>query len=513
MMTIDFKAKIRPHRSYNGDKDKFNPENRSLRLFESDRGRIINSAAIRRLQQKTQVFPLERNAAVRSRLTHSMEVQQVGRFISQQIIEKLNKQGKLEAHGLAGLERQFESIVEMSCLMHDVGNPSFGHFGEAAMNQWFSENIRSLFLRKDLEEYKVGDEKSEYSGIKALKQDLTSFEGNAQALRIVQSLLSLNLTYSQISGIIKYTRRGDETKPEENDGKSYLKKKVGFYLSEAPFMTDVRQTLDMGEGCRSPFAYIMEAADDISYCIADIEDAVEKGVLKFDELLAKLEEEYQAFVNNPKFNIEGDDVKLMETLIAKNRRRYDMTKIEGDFFVSFRVAINTRSVDHASDQFIANIDAVFNGSYNNALLEDKSASHALLETLKKIAFKYVFCAREVEKRELQGYRIISGLLDIYKPLLALDRETFTRALENEKTAPLYEKRLAKKLSSKYISEYRRVLNELGSFKQHFSGTHLSDLSDNAWELYFRCRLIQDYISGMTDQFAYDEYRALNVIDY
>ena len=502
-MSIDFKTKILPHRSYNGKEEYFNPENRTTRIFESDRGRIINSAAIRRLQQKTQVFPLERNAAVRSRLTHSMEVQQVGRFISQQIIEKLTRQGKLEEYGLAGLERQFESIVEMSCLMHDVGNPSFGHFGEAAMNQWFEENIDDLLERDELA--------GQSSLLDPIKTELCNFEGNAQALRIVHSLQSLNLTFSQISGIIKYTRRADQVKPDKKDDKSYLKKKVGFYLSEASLMADVQSTLSMNEGCRSPFAYIMEAADDISYCIADIEDAVEKGILKFEELLLKLEEEYQEFVKNPSYRIQGDDINLMSDLIKKNRRRYDTTEIVGDFFVPFRVAINTRSVEHASDQFINNIDAVFAGTYNNALLEDKSASHALLETLKKVAFKYVFCAREVEKRELQGYRIISGLLDIYKPLLKLDRETFSKVLDKNQNKPLYEKRLSKKLPSKHVAEYLRAIKELNKFKQHFSGTHLSDLSDNAWEFYFRCRLIQDYISGMTDQFAYDEFRELNVV--
>src|SRR5690554_8013652 len=86
--------------------------------YESDRGRTINSAAVRRLQQKTQVFPLERNAAVRSRLTHSLEVQQTGRFITRKIYEKLGR--RAEEFGLQGLNRAFETLVEMSCLMHDI---------------------------------------------------------------------------------------------------------------------------------------------------------------------------------------------------------------------------------------------------------------------------------------------------------------------------------------------------------------------------------------------------------
>jgi dGTPase len=502
-MTIDFKNKIRPHRAFN--RKDFNPINQDPSIFESDRGRIINSAAIRRLQQKTQVFSLERNAAVRSRLTHSMEVQQVGRFISQQIFKKLSK-NEQEKYGLINLDRQFESIIEMSCLMHDVGNPSFGHFGEGAINQWFGDHIHAFIDRKDI----ADDVKT----LQPLIADICAFEGNAQALRIVHSLQTLNLTYTQMSGIIKYTRRADQAKPskEDQDPKSYLKKKAGYYLSEVDIINTINETLNIQEGCRSPFAYVMEAADDISYCIADIEDAVEKGILKFDELLVRLQEEYQVLVQGNEFSIEDNEKNLMETLITNNLWRYKKTKIVSDFFVPFRVALNTRSVQHASDQFIQNIKAVFHGSYNQALMEDKSSSHALLETLKSVAFKYVFCAKEVQKQELQGYRIISGLLDIYKPLLNLDRVTFTAIVDKQKGTPLYQSRLFDKLSSKHLAAYELAIENLTSFKQQFDGTSLELVSDNAWEFYFRCRLIQDYISGMTDQFAYDEYRALHVIE-
>lgn len=500
-MTINFRQKIRPHRSYNSKH--VTAESRDLAVFESDRGRIINSAAIRRLQQKTQVFPLERNAAVRSRLTHSMEVQQVGRFISQRIFNQLTAE-QIQTYELTGLDRQFESIVEMSCLMHDVGNPSFGHFGEEAIKQWFHDHTEALFKRDDIQDLK--------DTLSPLKQDIGSFEGNAQALRIVHSLLTLNLTYSQMSGIIKYTRRADQPKPNKDDEKSYLKKKVGFYLSEVPIIKDINETLEIQEGCRSPFAYVMEAADDISYCIADIEDAVEKGILKFDELLDKLKEEYTKIVDSDKYQLTKDEHNLMSELIDKSLWRYNTTKLDSDFFVPFRVVINTKSVNHASKQFVDNIEAIFDGRYNQALMEDKSSCHAILETLKSVAFTYVFSAKEVQKQELQGYRIINGLLDIYKPLLSLDKATFTDILNKADKIPIYETRLCNKLSGKHLAAYQQAICNLSEFKKHFKDSKLEAISDNAWELYFRCRLIQDYISGMTDQFAYDEYRALHVID-
>ncbi|AEF53190.1 dGTPase [Marinomonas posidonica] len=503
-MDINFKQKVRSNREYNSrdpDDSKVVP----LSEFESDRGRVINSAAIRRLQQKTQVFPLERNAAVRSRLTHSMEVQQVGRFISQTIFKNLSKEQQ-EAYGLSDLERQFESIIEMSCLMHDVGNPSFGHFGEAAINQWFDERIATLFQRDD-----ITDSEANLTG---LKTDLCHFEGNAQALRIVHSLQTLNLTYTQLSGILKYTRRGDQAKPDDDQAKAYLQKKVGFYLSELPIVNTINDTLNIQAGNRSPFAYVMEAADDISYCIADIEDAVEKGILKFDELLLRLKEEFQIIIGNqgkyPKIN--EDDATQMSNLIEKSLWQYKRTNIISDFFVQFRVAINTKSVQYASEQFIEHIEEIFHGSYNQALLEDGSLVHAILDTLKAVAFKHVFCSEEVQKQELQGYRIIAGLLDIYLPLLQLDRISFEKIINQEGQTPLYQTRLCNKIAGRQLAAYHKAMSQFAEFKQEFEEDILRNLSDNAWELYFRCRLIQDYISGMTDQFAYDEYRALHVIE-
>ena len=490
-MAVDFKQRIRGQRCW-GD---WGAEQGS---FESDRGRIINSAAVRRLQQKTQVFPLERNAAVRSRLTHSMEVQQVGRHISQTIIKKLSEQNLLDEYGLAGLERQFESIVDMACLMHDIGNPPFGHFGEAAINQWFGNNISELLARADI--------RDSAETLDALKNDLCSFEGNAQGLRIVHTLQALNLTFSQMSGLLKYTRRGDQPKPEN----SYLQKKVGFYLSEAPLLTQLTEALAMSPGRRSPFAYVMEAADDISYCIADIEDAVEKGILRLSELPELLNRQYADLSKN--YCVLPEQSGFMADITQKAMKSYEKSRLVGDFFIFLRVGINTQSVDYASNRFIENIGPIFDGSFDQALMEDNSGYHALLKTLKLVAIEHVFCHPEVEAQELQGYRIIAGLLDIYKPLLRLDRAVFDGLLAGQGNTPLYETRLFKKLSGKHIAAYKKAMDQLADFKTAFEQPSLSQASDNAWEFYFRCRLILDYISGMTDQFAYDEYRALHIIE-
>ena len=120
--------------------------------MESDRGRAVNSAAVRRLQQKTQVFPLETNAAVRSRLTHSLEVQQVGRYISKLVIKEFSSRGLLEELEIADNIDGFISAIEVACLLHDVGNPAFGHFGEEAINIWGKKTLTDIFNEKDANE-------------------------------------------------------------------------------------------------------------------------------------------------------------------------------------------------------------------------------------------------------------------------------------------------------------------------------------------------------------------------
>ncbi|MEH6446272.1 MAG: dGTPase, partial [Oceanospirillaceae bacterium] len=436
------------------------------------------------------VFPLEKNAAVRSRLTHSMEVQQVGRYIVQSIFTKLSD-AQLNKFGLTGLERCIESLVEMSCLMHDIGNPPFGHFGEQAINQWFISHLIELSLVRTKEGtgYNIFQDRPE------LARDIQQFEGNAQAIRLIHCVLNLNLTYSQAAGILKYTRPATLEKSAVSADKSYLMKKVGYYFSETSFIEDMSSSLELEQGCRFPLSYIMEAADDISYCLADIEDAVEKGILSTTRLSQLLEQTYTDVLKH-KFKIDDPSA------IARMKKYLKDAQQSSSFFISFRVSLSHPLVKHATQQFIHNIEQVYQGSYNNALLEDGSCFHAIIETLKKVAINYVFCHPEVERLELQGYRIISGLLDCYKPLLDLSHTQFALTLANKKEAPLIAKLLAKKLPTRHVSTYSEAIRKLERDQADFLGL----------EFYHRCRLIQDYISGMTDQFAYDEYRMMMVID-
>lgn len=497
MATINFRKKISFTRPYTSRKD---PEGEYFitRHFESDRGRIINSAAIRRLQQKTQVFPLERNAAVRSRLTHSLEVQQTGRYITKEILQALKTQGGgLANYGLDEFEGAFESLIEMACLLHDVGNPPFGHFGEAAINDWFDDNLPAELVDPLVAGVADESERSAFDQLNAMiRQDLCHFEGNAQAIRLVHTLLQLNLSYAQVACILKYTApawwQGD--KPAEF---SVLMKKPGFYLSEREYVAELREATNIKEHHRFPLTWIMEAADDISYCIADLDDAVEKDIFHVETLYKHLLEAWGTVKTGDVFSRTiGDAWKEAN---QKKRR-----SISDQFFMSLRVNVQNVLVSHAVKRFIDNLPAIFEGDFNHALLEDDGEEGRLLKLFKTVARQQVFNHPEVEQLELQGYRVIKGLLEIYQSLLLLDYEQFTTLMNEDFLAkhPI-ETRLFHKLSGKHRKAYQQHMRSL--IVEHKYQRLL-------WERYYRARLIQDYISGMTDNYAWDEYRRLMAVE-
>ena len=505
MGDINFLKKLSFQRNYKStasQKVSADDEDAVNRLFESDRGRIINSAAIRRLQQKTQVFPLEQNSAVRSRLTHSLEVQQVGRYISKTVLGELKKKKLLEEYGLTERCDAFESLVEMSCLMHDIGNPPFGHFGEAAIQRWFSTLLAPnyTFSSENPDPCRIkalkltGNEKQDLFR-RQLKQDLCSFEGNAQGLRMAHRLLKLNLTYAQIGSIFKYTRGAYDLEPIPSEF-NYLMKKPGYYWSEADFVSELTKKLDMEKYCRFPLTYIMEAADDISYCIADLDDAAEKGIFTVEQLIGHLKVEWGDVKQGDLF--EQTIMRAYNNISDNHTRRIQ----QDQFFMYLRVNITGKLAYYSAQRFIQNLPEIYHGRFNSALLEDKSPEHRLLKVLKTVAFKHVFNHHEVEELELQGYRIISGLLDVYSPLLMMDRVDFASLVDNNFHKHFFiETRLFHKLSNKHRLSYTEVLEKV-------SATNEDDKS--ILEFYYRARLIQDYISGMTDHYAYEEYRKFMV---
>ena len=456
--------------------------------IESDRGRIISAPSLRRLQKKTQVFPLELNAAVRSRLTHSLEVAQNARFIAKTILKKCDK-----SFGLDELSDAFISTAEMTSLLHDIGNPPFGHFAEIALNDWMSK--KGVKILDEL--FETSDSSKKFNELKELIiNDICNFDGNAQAIRVVTKLQRLNLSFTQIASIMKYTRAAYESKPHKEDAQSYLKKKPGYYYSEKAIIEKICDTLEIKKGCRFPITYIMEAADDISYLNADIEDAVDKGILKFDDVYNLIKIECEKMEETYLF-------ELVDKFYKKAKKNEDEAYQFNMFLTLTRASLTHALVNHVSEVYLDNHEAIFNGTFNHALLEyDKQSKYTkAIQVLQNISVKHIYNNKDIQTLELKGYKILTSLLDSYTPLLMLDCDDFQKLVNNKRVDCYMSQRLIRRLSPKHIVAYKDSIEKLSCDDETFK----------LEEWYHRARLLIDYITGMTDDFAFNEYKILSAL--
>jgi len=437
-----------------------------LEATEQDRARIVQAAPVRRLQQKTQVFPLDVKASVRSRLTHSLEVQETGRQISRRILAALP----------AGTvcEGAFINLVEMACLLHDVGNPPFGHFGEQVMSQWLAQSLDELFAR--------AHDQLPSPQWAELRQDLLVFDGNAQSLRLVHSLHEMNLTLGQLAALCKYPQQPLLHHPQGYGQHHGWTSKRGIFFSEQPLYRALGQSLGLAPGCRHPLVYIMEAADDISYCIADLEDAVDRRILTQGELLVAL-----------RGADEGDYMaSLLEEALASGR----------GFFPHFRQHLTRDLVALAAHTYVSDHEAILSGAYPRALLHGQAPAARVLDTLKRVAREQVFMRPEVEALELEGHAALRGVLSTYSCLLALPAAQFERLLAGNGGSELFfARRLFHRLSARHLKAYRLAVAS--------RDPRFDKCSEQEW--YYRVRLLLDYVSGMTDTYALEEFRLLSGI--
>ena len=254
---------------------------RDLRTeFEKDYHRIIGSAAFRRLQDKTQVFPLDKSDFIRTRLTHSLEVSSFAKSLGQNVGEKIIA-GKLDPDFGVQQKEDICNILQCAGLIHDIGNPPFGHFGETAIQEWFKENLSRLTFKGKPVDSLLNEQ---------MKQDFYNFEGNTQALRVVSKLHFLvdehgmNLTKALLSTIIKYPGSSLEIDKKSGNIKT---KKMGYLYAEKDIFDDIQASTGTN-GSRHPLTFLLEAADDIAYKTADIEDSVKKGCITYGQLVDEL---------------------------------------------------------------------------------------------------------------------------------------------------------------------------------------------------------------------------------
>lgn len=426
--------------------------------FENDYGRLISSAPIRRLQDKTQVFPLEQSDFIRTRLTHSLEVSYIASSIGQSIEKLLLEKGdiQIEQKGL------LSSLLRVSGLIHDLGNPPFGHFGEEAVKKFFID----YFQQENANDCKLSELE---------KSDFKNFDGNVQTLRILSKIYyfgdqyGYNLTYSTLASIIKYPSNS----LEGNKGKStkeIAKKKFGYFVTEKDTFDDLNEYLKLNNK-RSPITYLLEAADDIAYSAADIEDGIKLGIIDINDVK-------EIFSNNLTENKSEVLKKIDELIKASHEKKLNKSIV----IQKFRIFTQQIMIQEIIKSFEEKYDDIMTGNLESEIIDISKAAD-IRKAYKELQYK-VFDDKTIVKKEIAGWEAIYGLLKIF--VKASHSEDF-KAKGNT-----YEARLYKMISS----SHRTVFEEIETY-------------DNAQ--YKRLQLIVDFISGMTDTYAINLYQELKGI--
>ena len=353
--------------------------------FKRDYDRLIFSAPFRRLQNKTQVFPLPGSVFVHNRLTHSLEVASVGMSLGNDVSRLLMKDRRPELRGT--LFEEIGQIVATACLAHDLGNPPFGHSGEKAIQTFFTEGAgRTL-------QAKVSP---------AFWSDITHFEGNANAFRLLTHQFNgrrsggFVMTYSTIASIVKY--------PYSSMAPS-KKGKFGFFDSEK----EIYQRLadEMGIFCtskpgeplryvRQPLVYLVEAADDICYEIMDLEDAHKVKILSYDQV-SKL------FLD---FFDEETQARIKQRIID------EQLTDENEMVVYLRACVIGKLENECVKTFVDHEEEILNGTFEGSLIDHISPKQCeAYKRCAKLSVQKIYKSRPVLDVELSGYQIMATLMD------------------------------------------------------------------------------------------------------
>ncbi len=428
--------------------------------YQRDYDRLIFSSAFRRLQNKTQVFPLPGSSTfVHNRLTHSLEVASVGRSLGSVVGDFIAKEIQDENDAVHFYKHDLKGVIGAGCLAHDVGNPAFGHSGEKAISNYFIQNAQALIGGSALRSYFSDKEWS----------DLTDFEGNANALRILthhfQGKMSggLSLTYTTLASILKY--------PCESVAKTKSKhrKKYGFFQAEKDIFKTLVQDTNMYKDedeplsyFRHPFVYLVEAADDICYRIVDMEDAHRLKIISREEV----EEAFLSVISEAD-RPENDLNKIKDTLQKLGDDNESVAYLRAK-------SINTLVMESA-DVFKSNADLIIRGAYTSTLMDDVEQKCTSLEKIQDISIHKIYDHHSVIKVELAGYKVMSGLLELFVPGIlnsnasAIEKKSLVLLPEQFKT-------------DKDATPYAKVMGVI------------------------------DFVSGMTDDYAIEMYRNIMGIE-
>lgn len=460
-------------------------KNYPISELEKDYQSIISSSAFRRLQDKTQVFPLDKSDFVRTRLTHSIEVSTIARQLGIMITNNKTKYLQSVFQNNSDLKEQIPIILSCAGLLHDIGNPPFGHFGEVVIGDWFeSEFNKNTFVYKGK---KVRDVLNEQ-----MKKDLENFEGNAQALRILSKVRNnseghdINLSYGVLNTLIKYPTSSEQFDKYSEDVKKH---KLGYYLTEEEIVSLICEkngTKIDGEYVRHPLVYLMEAADDISYATADLEDAFKKEQFTLDQFIEYYELKAQELKNS---NHKKYSLDLLDDLlkrIGEGRRNKENDLIA---FQKWMELVRKWLMYVAAYRFSRSYDEIMEGIYKYDLFYDTN-HEGTIEILKGAMAYFVYDTREILKLELAAKKIIGSLLnDLVHAVLYYD-------IDDIQYKP-----------SKVDEKFIHIISE--NCKEDY---RRAKIGNESYDLYLRFLMVTDYISGMTDSYAKNLYQEINGID-
>lgn len=429
--------------------------------LERDFDRILFCTPVRRMADKTQVFPLDRNDSVRNRLTHSHEVSNLARSFGTSLIYDLKLAGDVEESS-----RDVPALLAAIGLVHDLGNPPFGHQGEAAIQSWFRDHIGYI------SELNLDD--SEH---KNLFEDFLRFEGNAQGFRLVTRLQLLNdnygldLTFATLASMMKYP-----TPSTQIDDSHVALKKHGFFASEREIVEQVWRRTGLKQGQRHPLAYVMEACDDIAYAVMDVEDTVKKGLASFSDLIAYLKHEC---CDDPLVHRLVNEAEQKHQIYRKDYK-LSPAELNDVSMQRFRVYAIGAMITAAIEAFKAEQETFVSGSQERDLLKTSEA-RGLRRALGSFAKVHAFRHRSVLEVELMGHDTIRDLMSYFWPAVN----------ETSPDNPEPKSPLNRYVFSRISENYRRVYSTPSK-----DVTHLP-----VW--YRRCLLMTDMVAGMTDTFAVD----------
>jgi len=420
--------------------------------FQRDYDRIIFSSPFRRLQNKTQVFPLPGAVFVHNRLTHSLEVSCVGRSLGNMVSSFIKEKNELENPVVLN---DLGSIVAASCLAHDLGNPPFGHSGEDAISSFFVKNT-ALGLQQILEEQEFND--------------FTHFEGNANAFRLLTNTFTgrrrggFALTYSTLATVLKYPCTSNALVKGNSPYEKY-----GVFKADLKTMQKVLDELGLKKiqndeivYARHPLVFLMEAADDICYQIIDLEDAHRLSILTGEQtkdlMMNFFDPVEDALV-----------IKEIESLYSQIDDVNEQINI-------LRSRVINRLIEGCVKVFQEHYQDIMNCNYFSSLIYDLSGSlKKAIDEVKAVSAKKIYQHRSVVEVQVGGYRVLGALL-----------EEFTEAV-------LYPRREYSKMLLRLLPDQLRLDSECSPYEKVLS--------------------IVDFVAGMTDIYALELFRKIRGISF